>query len=404
MRRVRVNLGLSDDLRAIFWAMFFVEAAYGAYMGVWPLWIAELGAPIALVGVVLGSAGILRLGALAPSAGLAERYGIRRTIVVVRSAACLGMLTAAIASQWQYLFGMVLGAAIGEAAFPLTQHYVAVRASANRIRAFSLIITVGPSFALILSPLFSGLLVAIFGMRAAFAFAACCTLASIFFFLQIQPALPDLDRTSRDEASYRGAWGDPRVRRILTLHCSTIFVLALGTSLVPTFLSEVRGLTPALITGLGAGAAIGSAIFGIVVARTVGIQRAPLIAVAVAVGLVAVALIIFMVTGNMAAITIAFILRGGFFSAWALFIAAVGEVAESQHRARAFAAAEMLGGGAFALAPLIASLIYAIGPRGPLLVSSVLVVIVAFVLVQAQRDPGSMQPAATQVTSPSDRM
>jgi len=404
VRRLHANLGLSDDLLAIFWAMFFVEAAYGAYMGIWPLWIAELGAPIALVGVVLGSAGILRLGALAPSASLAERYGIRRTIIVVRSVACLGMLVAAFVNQWQYLFGMVIGAAIGEAAFPLTQHYVAVRAGTNRIRAFSLIITVGPSFALILSPLVSGLLVALFGMRAAFVFAACCTIASITCFSRIQPTLPDHDQGPRGESSYRGVWGDQRVRRILVMHCSTILALALGTSLVPTFLSEVRGLTPALITGLGAGAAIGSAIFGIVVARTVRIQRAPLAGIAVAVSLVSLAMIIFMVTGNLVAIAIAFILRGGFFSAWALFIAALGDVAASQHRARAFAAAEMLGGAAFAFAPMIASLIYAIGPRGPLLVSLVLTVTMAAVLVQSQRAPSSLPSATTPMTSTMDRL
>lgn len=86
------HLGLGHELGHVFWAMVFVEAAFGAYMGIWPLWIEALGAPVAIVGLVLGSSGLLRLVALAPSASLAERYGVRRLIVLARIVAGIGML------------------------------------------------------------------------------------------------------------------------------------------------------------------------------------------------------------------------------------------------------------------------------------------------------------------------
>src|SRR3712207_9528522 len=101
------HLGLGPELGHVFWAMIFVEAAFGAYMSVWPLWIEALGAPVTVVGLVLGSSGLLRLLTLGPSANLAERFDARRLIVVARCCAGLGMIAAALANHWPQLFLMV---------------------------------------------------------------------------------------------------------------------------------------------------------------------------------------------------------------------------------------------------------------------------------------------------------
>ena len=61
------HLGLGREIGFIFWGMIMVEAAFGAYVGIWPLWIEALGAPITVVGFVLGSSGILRLLFMAPA-------------------------------------------------------------------------------------------------------------------------------------------------------------------------------------------------------------------------------------------------------------------------------------------------------------------------------------------------
>jgi MFS family permease len=87
----------------IFWALILIEAAYGAYLGILPLWIEELGAPIAMVGLLLGANGILRLFVLFPSANIANRFGYRRTIMVARAAALIGLMAAALATRWQQL-------------------------------------------------------------------------------------------------------------------------------------------------------------------------------------------------------------------------------------------------------------------------------------------------------------
>src|SRR4051812_13748070 len=94
------DLGLGRELGYVFWAMIGVEAAFGSYVGIWPLWIEALGAPITVVGLVLGSAGLLRLLTLAPSAVLADRIDPRTLIVAARSMTALGMISAAFATHW----------------------------------------------------------------------------------------------------------------------------------------------------------------------------------------------------------------------------------------------------------------------------------------------------------------
>ncbi len=382
-REGRWQFGLGHDLGRVFWGMVFVEGAFGAYMSVWPLWIEALGAPITTVGLVLGASGFLRLGAIGPAAGLAERFGTRRVIIVARSAAGIGMISAALATHWTHLLIMVLGASIGEAAFPLAQSHVVTHAGAHRVRAFTIVFTVGPSVALAVSPLISGALVAVWGTRAAFVLAGACTAASIFSFSGIDRG-PIAGDANRPVATYRSAMAHQPVRRLVTLQFAAIFTLALGTSFIPTFLQDIRGYSPAMITVLGAGAAVGSASFGLVVARTVKFQRSPLWGVAAGITSVAVALLIFIWTGNLWVLAPAFILRGGFFTAWALFVAALGDMTPGTDRARVFAVSEMLGGVAFSSAPILAGFLYARRSEAPLIAAVVLAAMLVPIVVRTQ--------------------
>jgi MFS family permease len=379
------HLGLGRELGYVFWAMIGVEAAFGAYMSIWPLWIEALGAPVTVVGLVLGSSGLLRLATLGPSAALADRFGARRLILLARTITGLGMLSAAFATQWWQLFVMVAASAIGEIAFPLVQSHLAAHAGEQRVRAFTLVFNVGPAAALGLSPLVSGTLVAIWGMRAAFVFAALCTACSLAFFARLSPSRP-LPRAAGDEASsYRGALADGPVRRLVTLQFATIFALALGTSFVPTFLADERGLAPATITMLAGVGSVGSVLFGLTVARTTRLQRAPLVAVAIAVGFVTLSLGVIATSHALWLIVVAFLGRGGLFSAWGLFVAGVSEVVAERHRARAFALCEMMGGSAFSFAPILAGPLYAYRPVLPLAVAVALGLALLPVLLRAHR-------------------
>jgi MFS family permease len=118
-------------------------------------------------------------------------------------------------------------------------------------------------------------------------------------------------------------------------------------------------MQPALIATLSAIAAVGTACFGLAVARLRKLQQAPFLAVAFAVATTAIGFVIFRSSALPALLAIAFFCRGGLFSAWAMLSAALGELAPAAHRARAFAFCEMTGGLAFALGPIVAGPLYA---------------------------------------------
>lgn len=402
---------MGRELGFVFWAMICVEAAFGSYMSIWPLWIQALGAPIAVVGLVLGSQGLLRPLTLGPSAALAERFEARTLISVARLITGIGMITAAFATHWTQLFIFVVATAIGELAFPLTQSHLAAHAGEQRVRAFTLVFNVGPAAALGLSPLLSGVLVAIWGMQAAFLIAAFWTMLSIFFFARLSAGR---DR-SPDREAVRSTYGDalrqPGVRPLISLQFTTIFVLAIGVSLIPTFLAEERAMDPATITMLGSIGAVGSVSFGLLVTRMGALQRAPMVAIAIAVGLVVISMSVIVGTHLIWLILIAFLGRGGLFSAWGLFIAAASEIISERHRARLFALCEMAGGMAFSFAPILAGVLYSLRPDAPLLSSIVLGLALIPILVASQRwltAPSAASPsspageAGPEIRSPGD--
>jgi hypothetical protein len=69
----RWQFGLGRENGLLFWAVTFLEATFGSYWALWPIWIEKLNAPIALVGALLGLGGILRHYALQTSARLTRR-------------------------------------------------------------------------------------------------------------------------------------------------------------------------------------------------------------------------------------------------------------------------------------------------------------------------------------------
>jgi MFS family permease len=402
---VRIQLGLPRTVLPVFWGLLFSEATYGSYLGVWPLWIKHLGAPITVVGLVLGSMGVIRLLVLIPSALIADRLGPRRAVLIGRTGTVIGLLSAAIATHWTHLAPMLVGAAMGAIAFPILQSFVAGQTGDQRMRAFTIIFSIGPSIALIGAPLVSGAVVAIWGMRAAFVLASAFSVISLYFLSRVQapPAAPH--HAPRDASNYRSALADPATRMIALLLLVTIFSLSLGTSLVPNFLEDVRGMKPAEITTIGAAAAVGSTAFGLTVARVRRFQRLPLAVVAAAIALTVVGLVLFRFAAALPLVVLAFFFRGGLFSSWAMLAAAAGELAPVQHRVRAFALCEMVGGFAISFGPVVAAPLYSHRAQLPfeVAIALALLLVPALLLVQrgAHRLGGAVRDSAVELPASS---
>jgi MFS family permease len=380
------HMGLGRDLGLAFWALTFFEASIGAYASIWPLWIEHLGAPITVLGLVLGASGVIRPFVLGGGSWLTDHVDTKKLLLGARVISILGLFVAAFAKSWELLLITVFANAIGELVFPAIQTYVAGNAGDNPTHAFNMVITIGPASALIVTPVLAGVVIAIFGMSGAFILSALfMVIASIFvsrMTFRDDAAFPN---EPAERASYRAVWNHAESRNIIVLHGLTILALAIGSALIPNFLQDQRGLSPQAVSVLSAGAAVGTVAYGFFSARNGRLRQSPILGAALAAALTAFGYLMFAAVDLLPAIGVAYVLRGGVFSAWALFLAAMSTTAPPHFRTRAFAIVEILGGSAMSFGPVVASQLYGADPRWPFLVSAVATFGMAAVLVSNHR-------------------
>lgn len=366
------HFGLGRELGYAFWALTFFEAVFGAYISIWPLWIERLGAPISIVGLVLGSAGLIRPLVIGPGSSLVDRFDTRRLLLIARALSVGGLFVAAYAQIWPLLFLTVISGAIGELVFPAIQTYVADHAGENSVHAFTMVISVGPSVALVVTPFVSGILISLAGIEAAFILAAVMTVAGMLFVSRMSFARGHHGEDLDEKASYRRAWRLPTIRKIVFFHGCTIISLAIGSSLIPNFLAVERGFEPAIVSVLSAAAAVGTIGFGVITSRNRHLRRAPILAAVVAATCTAVGYLLFATQSLLPIVAVAFLLRGGLFSAWTFYLAAMGNVTPRYLRPRAFAIVEIVGGSAISFGPILASQLWLVDPHAPFIVASAL--------------------------------
>ena len=99
-RGPRWQLGLGRQNGLAFWALLLLEGSFASYILFWPLYIAQLGANPAQVGVVIGAQGLLRLAFLIPSGWLVDRAPAVPLIVAARALGVVGLLIAAALPAW----------------------------------------------------------------------------------------------------------------------------------------------------------------------------------------------------------------------------------------------------------------------------------------------------------------
>jgi hypothetical protein len=160
--------------------------------------------------------------------------------------------------------------------------------------------------------------------------------------------------------------------------------MAIGITLLPNYLQDVRGLSIGTIGRLGAIAPIGSILLSTIISRSGVLTPTRGIALAtLSIGGVCAAVLL---TGNIWLLSLAYLGRGGFMVAWSLLTAAVGDHAPERLRGRSFAFVDFLGGAGFGLAPLLSGALYSIRPGLPMLVTAIAApILVALVLTVERR-------------------
>ncbi len=349
----------------LFVAMLFNEGAIGLYITLWPLYIAELGASPPEIGLVLGYAGLIRLLTLLPSGVLSDRIPPRRLIFVTRCLAALGLALCGLAKEWWQLLPATTVFGAGVLAFPALSSMIAGMSaeSAQRTRNFTLVYTVAPSVAFLITPALGGLIAELVNLRATLFGAALLTGIAAVILATVQP--PAVERSAAPAVSYLAALRYRPILLVSLMMLGTITFLMLGWALVPNFLQEIHGLEFQTIGWLGSLGAGGSVMLSLLISRVRAFQS-PFHGLALALASVIGGFTVLLLGGAIWAFALAYVLRGGFLVAWSVFYAAYGEVTPEKLRSRAFALAEILGSAGTTVAPFLAGWLYAVDPRLPL--------------------------------------
>lgn len=413
MRRPTISgplwqIGLGRENGLAFWGLFFIEGSFGAFFPIWPLFIEELGAPITFVGLLLGLSGVFRLFVLLPTANIARRFGAKRLLLWCRLISSVSVGTAALAPSWPWLIPVLLGTSVGSMAFPILLSHVSTYSSdRDRVRAFSVIVTIGPSVAMLIAPLISSGLIRVFDLRAALVFSAALSLVSVFVLTRISERRPlGIEEEHEDEADartqsagYRAAFADSLVRNILLLKLVTVFALGLGSQLIPNYLRDVGGYSDDTIALLAAFSAVGTICFGTLVVRNQRFNAAPLLGAAIAVAAVSVGFLLFFALPEVApAVVVGFLCRGGIFAAISLFSAVLASVASPRNREHIFTLSEIFIVGGFSFAPIVAGVLFDIWPALPLLISAIASAPIVLVLLRmsaGRRAEPEIEPVTT---------
>ena len=401
------QLGLGRENGLAFWGLLFIEGSFGAFFPIWPLYMEELGAPIEIVGLLLALGGVFRLFVLLPTARISAWIGSRRLLLISRIVSGVGIACAAFAPSWPWLIPVMLGSAIGSMAFPLILAHISANArEGEQVRAFTIVVTVGPSIAMFAAPLLAGSMIGAFGLRAPFLLSGLFSLISVAILARIsdrEESEPDLETEGvRPSRGYRAVFQNLPVRNLLLLKLFTVFTLGVGSQLIPNYLRDVGNYSDARISLFSAVSAIGTVGFGALVVRNRRFASTPLLGVALAVLLVTVGYLLFLMPQILVLVLIAFLFRGGIFASISLFSAVLGELSSARDREHVFTVSELVIVGGFSTAPLLAGVLYAVNPSLPLVVSafaSVPVIVLLYRFSRARRsdaDPPSSGPPPTE--------
>lgn len=385
LRLPRISLGLDSDNKLMFWGMFFNEAGIGVFMTLWPLYIDFLGASPAEIGLVIGFWGFARLAFLMPSGMLIERFPAKRLILATRIGAIAGYALMSIAQSWWQLFpGLILMAA-STASFPVISSVIAEVAGRGRARAraFTLILNVGPSIALLASPALGGILAETISLRAIFVAAAVFNVAGFLVFSRMSQR--DVHLPQGPPVTYTEVLRDVGTRQILLLAFAVIFSMIMGVTLVPNLLRQVHEIPIGQIGFLGSMAAIGSISIGLLLSNVKALENS-MLAFSLTIAAVAGAMTLFIFGEAIWFFALGFVLRGGLLAAFSVMYATLSDVTPDRLRNRAYVLAEFMAGSGFALAPFVAGWFFGIRPELPMIVAAaVLLPMLAVTLMLSRR-------------------
>jgi MFS family permease len=315
-----------------------------------PIYLEQLGADPALIGLILGSYGVAMMVAHIPAGYLADRLG-RKPLMM--AAWLLGTIAAWImalaGSLWIFVIGLLLYGTTLFVLAPLNAYVTVARGKLKVERAITL---VSASFNLgaVVGPWLGGRIGDQVGLQRTYLLAACLFVVSILIFMFVRPQpldLPPRERSNRDLFRNRRFLG------FLGVILIAMVAMYLPQPLAPNFLQNFRDLSLEQIGTLYSISGVG------IVALNLGLGQvsvgAGFLLSQAAVGIFSLAL---WRGSGFPAYAIGYFLLGGYKAARSLAAAQVSFLVKKSQLGLAYGVTETVGAVATILAPPVAAALY----------------------------------------------
>ncbi len=250
------------------WLLFAATLLNGLAEGLWryilPIYIADLGAAPAQVGLVLSLSSLSMLITYLPVGILSDRISRRTLLISSRAVMAAGAAGMALAGEWRGIIPALGLFYSGWFSYPVISGYLArLYRRRNPAAAFTTVFA-GYSIGLVTTPALGGLIAASRGMPFTLNLSAGLLLLSaipVFFLDPQRPGSPT------PMSAYRELFSNRLLRRFMLYVGALGTLLYAGQVLAPNFLQERAGLGLAKIGSLGTAASAGTAVFNLILGR-----------------------------------------------------------------------------------------------------------------------------------------
>jgi MFS family permease len=355
---------LNRDLKLLFVATFIGAFGDGLYFYILPLYIRELGAKPAEVGIFFSV--MMLVAAFTPLLGgfLADKYDRKKIMIAGWLIWMPVPILLSLAKFWvQLLPGAVLyGFWIGQPAFSA---YIASSAEKEKMTLTFTTLSASWSLGYIFSPALGAYLSDIVGMRWVFylTFVLYGTCTGVLFLISSQGVVAKTSQLSSATPSF----GKKRLLVWSAFFAVVTFVLLLVRPLVPQILKDEFHLTDSLVGILGSITFLGSGVLGIYLGR-LGDKWKKAGTISVSMILCSVSAIILVSFNNFFALSLASFLMGASYTTWSMIGAVMTPIAPEASRARWISVPLSASMFAAFLAPYLGGLLYEASPYNPFLV------------------------------------
>jgi ENTS family enterobactin (siderophore) exporter len=368
-------LGLNRDSRLILISQFLVGITFGLFFFILPVHIRALGASPSQVGITLSAAGLSMLIVVLPFGYLADRYDLRKLMIITKLFPIIPIALLGVVNHWQIVMVLLFVIYFEGAVVTVFNSYLTRTLDAQDLQRTLTTISFGYLLGEVLFRSIGARIAEEVGMSLVFYLAAIAAIISAIPIASIKVHLSPQDRS---EIDYRQLFSSKAFITISIYIFAVLVIMEIGVALMPNYLDEVVGLDLATIGQMGSLAALGGAILSLTVGRLKG--ESGLIAVLTSM-IISMFLVVVYPVGII--LPIGIFLMGSLYASHPITDALMGRNVSVHLSGLAFGFVGLLVGISLLLGPIIAGVLYEISPQMPMIVTvgGLLVLIVAAITI-----------------------